>query len=196
MVGVSKSSSIVFSGFKFLTKLMPVKLTEVNTKSNNHTERFTKPFFWEWQVFEGFFDNYMFSMILFTTVILQVFIVEVGDCITQTKHLTAKQWLFCVVCGAVSFPVGNLRRCFHGRSSVIVFLRTACTVVPCGSRARNGERKRWMVSGRQRICGCWSSTKSWEFHGVALIWKQPIAQQSFFVFKQNVLRTSRLFLSF
>lgn len=62
----------------------------------------------EWQVFEGFFDNYMFSMILFTTVILQVFIVEVGDCITQTKHLTAKQWLFCVVCGAVSFPVGQL----------------------------------------------------------------------------------------
>merc|ERR1711939_305132 len=62
----------------------------------------------EWNVVEGFFDNSWFSAILLLTAILQFLIVQFGGELSSTMPLNAKQWAFCVIVGAVSFPVGQL----------------------------------------------------------------------------------------
>jgi magnesium-transporting ATPase (P-type) len=62
----------------------------------------------EWNVVEGFFDNWLFSGILALTAILQTGIVEGGGEFTNTVPLDATQWAFCVVVGTVSFPISQL----------------------------------------------------------------------------------------
>merc|ERR1719378_1398678 len=62
----------------------------------------------EWNVVEGFFDNWMFSAILALTSILQFLIVQFGGTWTSTIDLNLQQWAFCVVVGTVSFPVGQM----------------------------------------------------------------------------------------
>jgi len=62
----------------------------------------------EWNVVEGFFDNWMFSSILLLTSILQFLIVQFGGTWTSTIELNLQQWAFCVVVGTVSFPVGQI----------------------------------------------------------------------------------------
>jgi len=62
----------------------------------------------EWNVVKGFFDNSMFSIILFITAVLQFLIVQFGGEWTSTMTLNFQQWMFCVVVGTVSFPVGQI----------------------------------------------------------------------------------------
>jgi len=62
----------------------------------------------EWNVIEGFFDNSMFSVILVITGLLQFLIVQFGGEWTSTMPLNLQQWLFCIVVGSVSFPVGQI----------------------------------------------------------------------------------------
>jgi len=62
----------------------------------------------EWNVVDGFFDNWMFSSILLLTGLLQFMIVQVGDTWTSTIWLNVQQWAFCVVVGTVSFPIGQI----------------------------------------------------------------------------------------
>jgi magnesium-transporting ATPase (P-type) len=62
----------------------------------------------EWNVVAGFFDNSMFSIILVLTGVLQFLIVQFGEEWTSTMELNFQQWMFCVVVGTVSFPVGQI----------------------------------------------------------------------------------------
>jgi len=64
----------------------------------------------EWEVFELFFENPYFPGILLLTVILQVFIVEVGGAWVHTTHLDWSQWLFAIAMGATTVPVNQLVR--------------------------------------------------------------------------------------
>jgi len=73
----------------------------------------------EWNVVEGFFDNWMFSAIVVLIICLQVSMVslpgQVWQCFWATfvgpeagAPLPFKHWVFCVVMGATSFPVGQM----------------------------------------------------------------------------------------
>jgi len=62
----------------------------------------------EWNVVEGFFDNWMFSAILALTSLLQFLIVQYADVFANTMELNVQQWAFCVVVGTVSFPISQI----------------------------------------------------------------------------------------
>jgi len=73
----------------------------------------------EWNVIEGFFSNYMFSLIMVVIIVLQIFMVSFPvlevQCFFSTfvgpndgDGLTLDQWIFCIVMGATSFPVGQM----------------------------------------------------------------------------------------
>ncbi|KNC45963.1 plasma membrane calcium ATPase [Thecamonas trahens ATCC 50062] len=64
----------------------------------------------EWNVFEGFFTNAIFVGVIIITLILQVFLVQVGGRITNTTQLTAIEWLVCIAIGLISLPAGALIR--------------------------------------------------------------------------------------
>jgi len=62
-------------------------------------------------VFERFFDSYMFSFVLIFTFILQFFMVELGGAdFVGTNGLNIKQWILSVVLGMGALPVGFLAR--------------------------------------------------------------------------------------
>jgi len=61
-------------------------------------------------VFERFFDSYMFTAVLIFTLILQFFMVEAGGKGVGTNGLHVVQWLFCFVLGMFSLPVGFIAR--------------------------------------------------------------------------------------
>jgi magnesium-transporting ATPase (P-type) len=62
----------------------------------------------EWNVIDGFFDNWMFSAILLLTAVLQFLIVQYADDWASTISLNVQQWAFCVVVGTVSFPIAQI----------------------------------------------------------------------------------------
>jgi len=62
----------------------------------------------EWNVFEKFFENSMFGVILVFTMLCQFAMVQFGGEWANTKPLDGKQWLFCIVVGLASFPIGQL----------------------------------------------------------------------------------------
>lgn len=62
----------------------------------------------EWNVVEGFFDNWMFSAILALTAVLQFGIVQFAGDFANTIDLNVQQWAFCVVVGTVSFPISQI----------------------------------------------------------------------------------------
>jgi P-type Ca2+ transporter type 2B len=59
----------------------------------------------EWNVFRNIFNNYVYIIVLATTLFLQVIIVEYGSFAFRTTALTWWQWVACVVrfnlCGCV-----------------------------------------------------------------------------------------------
>jgi len=64
----------------------------------------------ELNVFEGYFDSWMFSAVLLFTLLLQFIMVEFGSSGVGTNGLNGWQWLFCIVVGLGSIPVGVVAR--------------------------------------------------------------------------------------
>jgi len=60
----------------------------------------------EYNVFKGFFNNWLFLSIEIFTVIVQVFIVEFGNAFIKTSPLTIQQHLICLAIGASSLLIG------------------------------------------------------------------------------------------
>ena len=52
----------------------------------------------------------MFLFILILSIVLQLFIIEVGGAFFSTKPLTLAEILFCVCCGVLSLPLYQLAR--------------------------------------------------------------------------------------
>lgn len=61
-------------------------------------------------VFAGIFSNKIFVGIMVFSVLTQVFLIQYGGSFVHTCALNSNQWLFCVVAGACSIPVGAFLR--------------------------------------------------------------------------------------
>jgi len=61
-------------------------------------------------VFDRFFANPYFLVIMGITIVLQVLIVEFGDTFTQTHPLDWKEWLWCIGAGATSLVANQVIR--------------------------------------------------------------------------------------
>ncbi|ORZ16269.1 hypothetical protein BCR42DRAFT_351778 [Absidia repens] len=64
----------------------------------------------EFNIIKGIFSNRFFMVIFGICIIGQVLIVECGGSAFQTSPLTQSQWMFCVLLGFMSIPVGALIR--------------------------------------------------------------------------------------
>lgn len=64
----------------------------------------------DWNVFRGLSKNWLFMAIIFATVGMQAFIVEVGGDFTKTTGLSGIHWLYTILLGAIALPLGVLMR--------------------------------------------------------------------------------------
>jgi len=64
----------------------------------------------ELNVFEHFFDNGIFSGVIFVTVFLQAIMVEYGGKFIETEGLSGKEWGISILIGFCSLPLGFLGR--------------------------------------------------------------------------------------
>ena len=64
----------------------------------------------EWNVFRGLETNRVFIGVIVSTVLLQVFIVEVGGSFTSTTGLTIAHWGMSILLAAFTLPLGILMR--------------------------------------------------------------------------------------
>jgi len=58
----------------------------------------------EWNVFSGMFTNFIFHGVILFSVIMQVLFVEAFGSFAQTHPLVWKDWISCLVVGAISLP--------------------------------------------------------------------------------------------
>jgi P-type Ca2+ transporter type 2B len=63
---------------------------------------------YEYNVFEGFFNNWLFLMIEIITIVVQIALVEIGGEAIKTSHLTPAQHGICLLIGFGSIIVGFL----------------------------------------------------------------------------------------
>jgi calcium-translocating P-type ATPase len=61
-------------------------------------------------IFSNLAKNQMFMFVIFITVAFQLFIVELGGDWVRTTHIKASYWLWSIILGAGSLPVGLLMR--------------------------------------------------------------------------------------
>lgn len=61
---------------------------------------------YEFNVFEGFFNNALFLFIEVFTIVIQIALVELGGEFTTTSHLSSTQHLICIAIGAFSIVWG------------------------------------------------------------------------------------------
>ena len=83
--------TIVFQTFVFLQIFNEINCRKIDNRFN---------------VFQGFFKNYLFLFILILTIVVQIFIVQFGGKFAQTSPLTLNQNLICILIGAFSLVVG------------------------------------------------------------------------------------------
>mmetsp|Transcript_33763 Transcript_33763/g.38892 ORF Transcript_33763/g.38892 Transcript_33763/m.38892 type:complete len:149 (-) Transcript_33763:38-484(-) len=62
----------------------------------------------EFNVFEGFFNNWLFLFIEILTIIVQIVLVEIGGEAVKTSSLTPQQHLICIAIGVGSIVIGFL----------------------------------------------------------------------------------------
>jgi len=67
----------------------------------------------EFNIFERFFDNSLFSIILLCTIGMQILMVEVFGDFSNTVGLTVSEWFICIGLGSLSLPLGTIVRCFQ-----------------------------------------------------------------------------------
>lgn len=63
---------------------------------------------YEFNVFEGFFNNYLFLLIEIVTIAVQIILVEIGGEAVKTSHLTPYQHGLCILIGFGSIIIGLL----------------------------------------------------------------------------------------
>lgn len=97
LFGVEKDGvvhlTVVFNVFVFCQIFNEISCRKINDELN---------------VFSGLFTNGVFVGIMVFTVTMQYAIIEFGGEFTSTHTLTGKQWLFCVLAGALCIPFGVL----------------------------------------------------------------------------------------
>ncbi|RLN26801.1 hypothetical protein BBJ28_00015004 [Nothophytophthora sp. Chile5] len=64
----------------------------------------------DWRVFNGVVANPLFLMIIFTTLVVQVLLAELGGNFTKTSSISITHWLVCLGLGALSLPVGTIQQ--------------------------------------------------------------------------------------
>jgi Ca2+-transporting ATPase len=62
-------------------------------------------------VFQGMFDSWVFMMVMASTVIFQVLIVEVLGTFADTVPLSWELWVYSIVIGAISLIIGAILKC-------------------------------------------------------------------------------------
>jgi len=87
--------TVIFNVFVLLQAFNEINMRKVNLDMN---------------VFDGFFDNPSFSIILGITFVLQVLIVEFGNLAFMTTPLRWDLWLICIAIGASSLLAGVVLR--------------------------------------------------------------------------------------
>lgn len=60
----------------------------------------------EFNVFEGFFNNWLFQFIIALTIVVQILLVQYGGIPVRSVPLTTNQHLVCIFIGALSLVVG------------------------------------------------------------------------------------------
>jgi magnesium-transporting ATPase (P-type) len=60
----------------------------------------------EFNVFEGFFNNWLFQFIILLTIIVQILLVQYGGIPVRAVPLTTNQHIACIFIGALSILVG------------------------------------------------------------------------------------------
>lgn len=76
-------------------------------------------------MFKGFFDNYIFLVVLAFTVVIQFLLTQFGGAFASTHPLTLMQWGVCVAIGFIELPYGmnTITLNTGGRQSVLQFVR-------------------------------------------------------------------------
>jgi len=64
----------------------------------------------DWNIFENFFSNPLFSIILLFIVSVQTIIVEFGGNAIKTEPLSWDEWLLCIGLALLTIPIGFLIR--------------------------------------------------------------------------------------
>ena len=93
-----EAHSMTQDTFIFNAFVMMQVFNEINSRKCNG----------EWNVFEHFFDNWIFSAILVGTVAMQVLMVEVLGFFAETTPLSWQLWLQCFLFGFVALPLNLL----------------------------------------------------------------------------------------
>jgi len=62
----------------------------------------------ELNIFKNIHKNYIFLVIMFISISIQILLVELGISFAQTAQLNIYHWLYCVVLGLLSLPLGLL----------------------------------------------------------------------------------------
>lgn len=88
-------TTIVFNAFVFCQIF-----NEINARTLSN----------ELNPFKRFFSNTIFLSVLAFTVFVQYLIVQFGSSFADTTRLTFGEWVFCVLVGAMSLPLGVLLR--------------------------------------------------------------------------------------
>jgi len=60
----------------------------------------------EYNVFDGFFNNFLFLFVEVLTIVVQVALMQYGGSAVKTSYLTLDQHLWCAGIGALSLIVG------------------------------------------------------------------------------------------
>jgi len=87
--------ALVFNVFVWLQVFNELNMRKVNGEIN---------------IFDGFFSNWIFLVILFITAALQILMIEVFGPFVETEPLDWQEWLICVGFGASALIVGLILR--------------------------------------------------------------------------------------
>ena len=69
----------------------------------------------EFNIFKGFFNNWLFLFVVALTIVIQVTLVELGGRPVRCVGLTQQQHLFCILAGAMSLVWGLFVKCVPAR---------------------------------------------------------------------------------
>eukprot|EP00769_Ergobibamus_cyprinoides_P001486 gnl/Ergobibamus_cyprinoides/253.p1 GENE.gnl/Ergobibamus_cyprinoides/253~~gnl/Ergobibamus_cyprinoides/253.p1 ORF type:complete len:347 (-),score=166.46 gnl/Ergobibamus_cyprinoides/253:66-983(-) len=62
-------------------------------------------------IFSGLFKSWMFTAVLGATFLFQVILVQFLGGIMETVALNLREWIVCLIIGAISLPIGIIARC-------------------------------------------------------------------------------------
>eukprot|EP00271_Cylindrocystis_brebissonii_P011180 TRINITY_DN2805_c0_g1_i1.p1 TRINITY_DN2805_c0_g1~~TRINITY_DN2805_c0_g1_i1.p1 ORF type:complete len:383 (+),score=87.27 TRINITY_DN2805_c0_g1_i1:65-1150(+) len=102
----------------------------------------------EWNVFEGILKNHIFILMCAIEIICQIIIVEFMGTVGGTVSLNWRQWLLCLVLGALSLPVCLLFKMLIPFRSSLEEDRQRQALVVRKRRQPRGSRGRLDIAGK------------------------------------------------